>query len=104
MAEDHRDLDFATILGNQFLDVLTPVVGAEVSRHDFYSAITDTFGEAASPALLARIVSSESELSLLRRGFEKYFECRSIDEGDLRNAIERTLRSALAGPLRGTKP
>ena len=57
MAEDHRDLDFATILGNQFLDVLTPVVGAEVSRHDFYSAITDTFGEAASPALLARFHS-----------------------------------------------
>jgi len=92
MREDHNDLYFAAILGNEFRDVLVAVVGNDASRHDFYSAITDTFGQPATAALLQNILPSG--LSRLRQGFERYFECRGIEEQLLRTAIERTLRAA----------
>jgi hypothetical protein len=89
MPDSHRDIDLATILGNEFRDVFVPIVGNDCSRHDFYSAIADTFRQPVSADLLRDILASD--LARLREGFEKYFECRGIEEQQLRTAIERTL-------------
>jgi hypothetical protein len=91
MPDSTRDTDLATILGIAFREVFVPIVGNDVSYHDFYSAVADTFRQHVTPTLLRNALL---ELPRLRRGFETYFECQGIEEEMLRTAIERTLRSA----------
>ncbi|HEX5211667.1 MAG TPA: hypothetical protein VFW22_08035 [Pseudolabrys sp.] len=83
-------LDFLTVWGEQFADVMMANVGAKgVAPQDAYEVFVEAFNKEPTPAFLASL--SDQELEALRAQCEKVLDHAPIPATCLREAISRTL-------------
>ena len=87
---EQQHLDFLTAVGEEFGEVLTPIVGEDgATPQDCYSVLTQVMGRSFTPEILSRLDASTIEH--LREEFCRFFELNTITTSHVRGAIERTL-------------